>query len=63
MADKGITVINLRGGILAWLLEGGTVYDQEGHPTKRVHVYGDRWEYAPVGYEIVKFSLWERLFD
>jgi len=62
MADKGITVINLRGGILAWTLEGGKVYDQDGQEVKRIHVYGDTWDYAPDGYDTVKFRLWEQLF-
>jgi len=62
MAEKGITVINLRGGILAWTLEGGKVYDQGAREVKRIHVYGDTWDYAPDGYETVKFKLWEQLF-
>ena len=62
MAKKGIHVVNLRGGILAWILEGGRVYDKMGEEVKRVHVYGDKWNYAPAGYEVVKFSLWERIF-
>jgi sodium/bile acid cotransporter 7 len=62
MAEKGITVKNLVGGILAWTLEGGKVYDSNGLETKRIHVYGDRWDYAPAGYETVKFSLWQQLF-
>jgi len=62
MADQGITVINMRGGILAWTLEGGKVYDQSGKEVKRIHVYGDTWDYAPAGYETVKFNLFEQLF-
>ena len=62
LAKEGITVLNLQAGILAWLLEGGKVYDQNEEEVKRVHVYGDKWDYAPAGYETVKFSLWERMF-
>ncbi|MFZ0242828.1 MAG: rhodanese-like domain-containing protein [Desulfobacterales bacterium] len=62
MAQKGITVRNLKGGILAWTLEGGTVYDQNGATTKRLHVYGKKWDFAPAGYETVMFGLWEQLF-
>ena len=62
MAAEGITVRNLQGGILAWILEGGPVYDARGNPTRRVHVYGDRWDYAPAGWERVKFSLLDRIF-
>ena len=62
LAKKGKTVLNLQAGILAWLLEGGKVYDPNGNEVKRVHVYGSKWDYAPAGYETVKFSLSERLF-
>ena len=62
MAAEGITVRNLQGGILAWILEGGPVYDARGNPTHRVHVFGDRWDYAPAGWESVKFSLLDRIF-
>lgn len=61
MAEKGVEIRNLRGGILAWTLEGGTVYD-EGKPVKRIHVYGDKWDYAPRDYQSVKFGLWEQIF-
>jgi sodium/bile acid cotransporter 7 len=62
IAEQGITVINLRGGILAWTLEGGKVYDNSGKEVKRIHVYGDKWDYAPAGYESVKFGLWQQIF-
>ena len=62
IAAEGIEVINLQGGILAWTLEGGKVYDARGQPTRRVHVYGDKWNYAPDSYESVTFSLWEQMF-
>jgi sodium/bile acid cotransporter 7 len=62
MAQQDITVVNLRGGILAWILEGGKVYDQNGNEVRRVHVYGDQWDYAPAGYESVTFSLWKQIF-
>lgn len=62
MAERGVAVINLRGGILAWTLEGGKVYDQNGREVKRIHVYGNRWDYAPSGYETVKFNLLEQLY-
>ncbi|CAB1081268.1 hypothetical protein D1AOALGA4SA_8924 [Olavius algarvensis Delta 1 endosymbiont] len=49
---KGIPVYNLRGGILAWLHEGGKVYDQMGE-TYRVHVYGQKWNLVPEQYEAI----------
>ena len=61
MSQKGFIIHNLAGGILAWTLEGGSVYDDNGE-TKRIHVYGSRWDYAPKGYDTVMFSLWQQLF-
>jgi rhodanese-related sulfurtransferase len=61
MAAQGITVYNLTGGILAWTLEGGKVYDARGE-TKRIHVYGPKWDYPPKGYQAVMFSLLQRMF-
>ncbi len=62
VAEEGITVINLQGGILAWTLEGGKVYDGSGKQVKRIHVYGDQWDYAPSGYESIKFGIWRQIF-
>jgi rhodanese-related sulfurtransferase len=62
MDEKGISVRNLEGGILAWTLEGGKVYDKNGRETNRIHVYGKKWNYAPAGYKAVMFSLWEQMF-
>jgi sodium/bile acid cotransporter 7 len=62
MDEKGISVRNLEGGILAWTLEGGKVYDENGKETDRIHVYGKKWDYVPAGYKAVMFSLWEQMF-
>lgn len=62
MQEKGFTVYNLKGGMLAWTLEGGSVFDPDGRKTKQLHVFGKRWNYAPDGYRTVMFSLWEQLF-
>lgn len=62
MALKGITVLNLAGGLLAWVLEGGTVYDAAGE-TRRIHVYGDKWNYAPEDYTAVTFGFLYRLIN
>lgn len=61
MAKKGISVVNLEGGLLAWILEGGKVYDKSGKEVKRAHVYGDKWNLAPADFETLKFSLWEQI--
>jgi sodium/bile acid cotransporter 7 len=50
LAAQGITVLNLRGGILAWAHAGGTLRDRDGE-TRRLHVYGRKWDLAPHGYE------------
>ena len=39
LSKKGIQILNLRGGILAWVHAGGKVQDQSG-PTDRIHVFG-----------------------
>ncbi len=62
MGRQGIAVANLQGSILGWVLEGGPVVDAEGRPTRRVHVYADKWDLAPEGWESVKFSLWDQVF-
>ena len=62
MEKRGFTVYNMRGGILAWTLEGGSIYDPQGRKTKQIHVFGKRWNYAPQGYQPVMFSLWEQIF-
>lgn len=61
MATKGTKVFNLTGGILAWTLEGGQVF-QNDQPVKQVHVFAERWNYAPNDYEVETFSLLEQLF-
>ena len=53
MANSGMRFYNLKGGILAWVLEGGKVYNATGE-TKRIHVYGKKWNYPATGYE----SIW-----
>ena len=52
LRKKGIAMLNLKGGMLAWVHEGAKVYDANGE-TKRVHVYSKKWNYLPEGYEAV----------
>jgi len=61
MVEKGIQIYNLRGGLLAWVLEGGKVYDAQGE-TKRINVYGKEWDYPPKGYESVRLGFFEKHF-
>ena len=50
--ERGITMYNLRGGLLAWTHDGGKVVDQKGE-TKRIHVYGRKWNLSPTGFQAV----------
>jgi sodium/bile acid cotransporter 7 len=56
LADKlkarGMTMLNLEGGMLAWLHAGGKIYDRAGE-TRRIHVYGRKWNLAPQDYEAI----------
>jgi rhodanese-related sulfurtransferase len=52
MSRMGIRVLNIPGGILAWVFSGGKVY-HAGRETTQVHVYGKKWNYLPDGYEPV----------
>lgn len=52
LASRGITMLNLEGGLLAWVHAGGKVFDRDGE-TRRVHVYGRKWNLAPKDYEAV----------
>ena len=55
-ADKlrrqGWEVHNLKGSILAWTHSGRTL-ERESQPTRRVHVYGSKWNLAAAGFEAV----------
>ncbi len=53
LREKDIPVYNLRGGILAWVHDGGKVYDQNGE-MHRIHVYDHQWDLGPKTYE----SIW-----
>jgi len=52
LRKRGIHVINLRGGLLAWLHAGGPVH-RNGIPVRKVHVYGKTWDLAPSSYETI----------
>ncbi len=52
MNEKGITMYNLRGGLLAWAHDGGKVVNQKGE-TRRIHVYGRKWNLAPSAFKAV----------
>ncbi len=52
LLERDFRVANLEGSLLAWIHAGGALVDAEG-PTRRVHVYGKRWNLLPAGYEPV----------
>jgi len=49
---QGVVMLNLRGGLLAWIHDGGKVYNRNGE-TRRLHVYGRKWHLGPKDYEAV----------
>lgn len=50
MARKDIKVINLEGGLLAWVHAGGPLV-RGYRPVNELHVYGHKWDLAPSGVE------------
>lgn len=53
LRERGLNAFNLRGGVLAWALNGGPLVEPNSEPTVRVHVHGERWNVLPPGYEAV----------
>jgi sodium/bile acid cotransporter 7 len=53
LRQRGVTVLNLNGGILAWSHADGRLVTPAGEPTKRVHVYGRRWNLLPTDFVAV----------
>lgn len=51
LRKQGLDVRNFEGSILAWTHAGGALVDAAGESTKRVHVYGKRWNLVADGYE------------
>ena len=49
---EGLDARNLRGSILAWTHAGGPLEGPDG-PTRRVHVYGARWDLVADEYEAI----------
>lgn len=47
---EGFDALNLRGAILAWTHAGQPLIDAQG-ATRRVHVYGRKWNLVASGYE------------
>jgi rhodanese-related sulfurtransferase len=49
---RGVAVANLQGGLLGWVHAGGALVDAGG-PVTRMHVYGKKWDLAPLSLESV----------
>lgn len=49
---EGFDVRNLEGSLLSWAHAEGELVNEAG-PTRRIHVFGPRWNLAPEGYEPV----------
>ena len=62
-APAGVTVANMSGSALMWSHEGGTFVTPAGVVTKRLHVYGKKWDLAEEGVETVVFEdgWWEEV--
>lgn len=46
-------VYNLKGGVLAWAGAGQEFLDANGNSTRKVHVYGRKWNLLPPEYSAV----------
>ena len=52
LQKKGISVTNLKEGLLGWVHAGGPLV-QNNQPVQTLHVYGRKWDLAPAGIETV----------
>lgn len=53
LREQGLDAYNLQGSILSWVHAGYPVVAPDGEETNRVHVYGERWDLLPEGFESV----------
>ncbi len=51
LLHQGWDVKNLTGSILSWTHVRGPLVDPAGQPTRRVHVFSDKWNLVADGYE------------
>jgi rhodanese-related sulfurtransferase len=54
LLNAGFDAYNLKGGVLSWAHGGGKFVDRNGNETKRVHVFGSKWNLLPAGYEPIE---------
>ncbi len=50
MGRRGVAVLNLEGSLLAWTHAGGELANGSS-PTRRLHVFGPKWNLAADDYE------------
>ncbi len=53
LQKKGFRVRNLLGGVLLWAHTVGPL-EHDKRPTRRIHVYGRRWDLAPAAFDAVR---------
>lgn len=53
LARAGFEVRNLAGGIILWAHQVGS-FEHRGKPTRRIHVYGKKWDLAPISFKSVR---------
>ncbi|MGD9309723.1 MAG: rhodanese-like domain-containing protein [Desulfosarcina sp.] len=58
---NGISVVNLKAGLLGWVHAGGPLVRQQ-QPVQQLHVYGRKWDLAPAGIETIYFKWYHVLF-
>jgi sodium/bile acid cotransporter 7 len=51
--EHGVDAANLQGSLLAWTHAGQPLVAPDGSETRRLHVYGPRWDLARSDYEAV----------
>jgi len=51
--SSGLDAYNIEGGILGWLHDGLPVEDTDNILTRKIHVYGEDWDLAPLDYKSV----------
>lgn len=58
LMDKGLTAVNLQGGIVGWTHAGLPLVDgsDRQQSTSRVHTYAETWAYQADGYEPVYYK-------
>ena len=63
--DDALDVRNLEGSLLAWAHAQQDLEDADGQSTRKLHVYGKRWDLAPQSYHTTWHGLlgsWTNLF-